>query len=85
MGRDEVIALAERFLRARVGSSPQLEGEACEYRLLGAQLEEDGTWSVVYQIHVPGPPLSVVDGPVVVIVEPSTRQASFLDERSTSA
>lgn len=78
MTRDKAIELGTQFMLQTVGPNPRLLGEACEYRLIGARLAGDGTWSVLFQTRLLGPPPSIIDGPIVVVVDPTTGKAEFL-------
>jgi hypothetical protein len=78
MTRDEAIELGTQFMLQKVGPNPRYLGEDCDYRLIGARLAGDGTWSVLFQTHLLGPPPSIVDGPIVVVVDPKSGTASFL-------
>ena len=80
MTRDEAIELATQFILQKVGPNPRCMGESCEYRLVGARPARDGTWSVAYQIYVPGPPPSIVDGPILVVVDPISRNVHYFEE-----
>jgi len=81
MTSDEAVELANHYISQKVGPSPQLMGERCEYQLTGAHRDANGMWVVSYQIHFPGPPPSLMDGPVLVLVDPITRNTGFFDDQ----
>lgn len=80
MTSNEAIELATQYVLQNTGANPLCIREPCEYRLMGARQAGDGTCSVVYQIHEFGPPPSIIDGPVVVVVDPMSRKVCFFDE-----
>lgn len=78
MTDSEAIELATQFILQNVGPTPRCMGQSCEYRLVGARPARDGTWSVLFQIHLAGPPPSIIDGPVVVVVDPMSGKVRLL-------
>ena len=80
MTSKEAIELANNYVALKAGPNPRFAGERCEYLLMGAHIAPDGTWSVDYKINGLGPVASIVDGPLVVVVDPKTRKVCFFNE-----
>lgn len=80
MTSDEAIELATQYVAQKAGPDPHRMGERCEYRLMGARHAADGTWSILYQTYLLGPPPSIIDGPLVVVVDPKSRKVCFFNE-----
>lgn len=76
--RDEAIKLATQFVLQAAGPNPQLMGEAYAYRFVDARQLTSDEWSVIFEIHMLGPVLSIIDGPVVVQVDLKSGQVNFL-------
>lgn len=78
MTSDEAIVLANEYVAAKAGPNPQFAKEPCEYRLIKAHYNAPkGTWDVFYQIYILGNSPGIVQGPVIVIVDPASREVSF--------
>ncbi|WP_437952512.1 hypothetical protein WME98_18600 [Sorangium sp. So ce296] len=80
MTKEDAIAAANEFVANQMGPEPKLAGERCELKLISAELDKKKRWSIVYQLSLPESPGSVVDGPVVVVVDPASAKACFLDD-----
>jgi hypothetical protein len=78
---EEAIELANKYVALKVGPNPSFGGEPCEYLLQGAYFAGDGTWTVEYNLNILGSVPCIVDGPLMVIVDPKTRKVCFFNER----
>lgn len=81
MKKKEAIAIAEAFMREQLGPDPRFLGDRLDCSLLGARKRDHQEWSVVYQRVLPDHPGSVIDGPIIVIVDSVTRKARFFTTR----
>jgi hypothetical protein len=77
---EEAIELANNYVALKMGPNPSFAGKPCEHLFMGAHIVPRGTWSVVYKISILGPVASIVDGPLIVVVDPKTRKVCFFDE-----
>lgn len=80
MTRDEAVRLANDYVAQQMGPEPRFAGKRCELVLMAANLDKRNLWNIIYQINLPDFPGSVVDGPTIVVVDPVSRKACFLDE-----
>jgi len=68
MSKDEAIKLACDFLLQEMGCVPKyINAKKSSY--------DDNIWGVVFDLSHPG---VIVDGPIVVLIDSNTKEASFL-------
>jgi hypothetical protein len=79
MKEDEVISIADKYIALRLGPNPKLAGEPCGFHLMGATYKAD-SWTVLYKIIMLDAPDDVVDGPMIIVVSPTSKEAKFFDE-----
>lgn len=84
MTEGEAIAIANDYVARSMDPESRIAGERFELRLQSARLNNRGSWSVFYQVTLLDSPGAVVDGgPSVVVVDPDSGKARFLDELHT--
>jgi|GEM_PF-2373668 len=72
MTEEEAVKIATAFVSSRWGRRPELIGAR-------APSKHAPGWTVLYKAELPGGnPEEVVDGPAVVVVDETTREARFI-------
>lgn len=79
MTEEQAVTVANTFIADQTGPDPKLDGDRYTYSLLKARMGKGKEWRIVYTLEFPDKPERVWDGPVVVVVDPSTGKATFFE------
>lgn len=79
MKKKEAIAIADAFIREQMGPDPRFLGDRLDCSFREARKHDHREWSVVYERVLPDQPGSVIDGPIIVIVDSVTQKARFFN------
>lgn len=80
MTEKDALTIANKYIVQQSDLQFLLGDILYQYQLVGARFSHKQYWAVLYNVTQVDAPENIMEGPVVVIIDPITKLAKFFDE-----